>query len=81
MADTNQPPFLPVKFPTGPPTTEKNVWEDGPGNFANPPNSTTAVRYTGQSQTGFISSVYLPPPVSPGKCRLPGAAIGMSKIP
>jgi hypothetical protein len=56
----NQPPFMPPKFPAGPPTVP--VWEDGPGNFVNPPNSNTAVQYTGQSQTAFISAAQPKPP-------------------
>lgn len=56
----NQPPFMPPKFPGGPPTVP--VWEDGPGLFANPPNSAIPVRYTGQSQTGFIINANPKPP-------------------
>jgi hypothetical protein len=56
MPDTNQPPFMPPKFPAGPPTPIVGVWEDGPGAFTNPSNSPTAVRYTGQNQTFYINT-------------------------
>jgi hypothetical protein len=50
------PPFMPPKFASGPPTAEKNVWEDGPGAFVNPPNSATPVRYNGQDQVTKINT-------------------------
>jgi hypothetical protein len=63
MPDTNQPPFMPPKFAGGPPTPIAGVWEDGPGLFTNPANSSTAVRYTGQSQTFYINTGK--PPLGP----------------
>ncbi len=72
------PPFMPPKFAPGPPTAIN--WEDGPGLFTNPANSTQAVRYNGQDQILHINSVYLPPPPSPTKCTWPHAAVGMSQI-
>lgn len=70
-------PFMPVKFPAGPPTTQKNVWEDGPGFYVNPSNTGTPVRYNGQDQVQRINIAKPDPPF----CTLPGAAVGMSKIP
>ncbi len=74
----NNPPFMPPKFTPGPPTALN--WEDGPGLFVNPANSTQAVRYNGQDQTLHINSAYLPPPPTPAKCTMPHAAVGMSQI-
>jgi hypothetical protein len=60
-------PFLPVNFPSGPPTTTKNVWEDGPGIYSNPPNSNTPVIYGGQNQTSRINTkAPYPPPWEAG---------------
>lgn len=56
-------------------------WEDGPGRFVNPANTGSPVMYAGQNQTAHINAAQLPPPVTPAKCILPGAAIGLSKIP
>lgn len=73
-------PFIPVKFPPGPPTTM--VWEDGPGPYLNPANTGTPVRYNGQDQ---VKTINFANPISntvpPVKCTLPGAAVGLSKIP
>lgn len=63
MPDTNQPPFMPPSFIQQTPanlggggaTPYSGPTEDGPGNFTNPANSTTMVRYTGQSQTAFLN--------------------------
>jgi hypothetical protein len=81
-------PFLPPSFSGTIPATKPgglwNVftgpWEDGPGIYANPPNSTSPIRYNGQDQTKSINSAQLPPPITPGKCILPGKAVGMSAI-
>jgi hypothetical protein len=67
-------PFMPVKFPPGPPTTV--AWEDGPGAYVNPSNSGIPVRYNGQDQTHAINIRNPLPPF----CTLPGAAVGYSKI-
>lgn len=71
-------PFIPVTFkdtvPKGLWNTYSGPWEDGPGPYTNPPNSSTVVRYNGQDQVSRINSAYLPPPTSPAKCTLPGAA-------
>jgi hypothetical protein len=69
------PPFMPVTFRPGPPTTP--VWEDGPGAYVNPSNTGVPVRYNGQGQTLIINIANPSPPF----CTLPGAAKGMSKIP
>ena len=78
-------PFIPVVFkdtvPKGLWSAYSGPWEDGPGPYVNPPNSSTVVRYNGQDQVKTINAAYLPPPTSPAKCTLPGAAVGMSKIP
>jgi hypothetical protein len=58
-------PFLPPKFPPGPPTTEKGVWEDGPGAYASPvspPNSGLPVYYNGTTQTSIMNVSYVKPP-------------------
>lgn len=49
------PPFLPPKFASGPPTAQVGVWEDGPGVFLNPPNTGQPVRYNGQDQVTRIN--------------------------
>lgn len=67
-------PFMPVKFPAGPPTAM--VWEDGPGNYVNPANSTTRVRYNGQDQ---VASINIAKPLPPF-CTLPSAASTDSKL-
>jgi hypothetical protein len=59
-------PFLPIKFPSGPPTTQKNVWEDGPGIYSNPPNSNSPVIYGGQNQTSRINVRATKPPTEAG---------------
>jgi hypothetical protein len=48
---TNNPPFLPVSFPSGPPTAPQ--WESGPGPF---------VPYNGSSQTSRINVAKPMPP-------------------
>jgi hypothetical protein len=53
------PPFQPVSFPPGPPTTPN--WEDGPGLYVNPSNVGLPVKYAGQNQTSTIA-VATPPP-------------------
>jgi hypothetical protein len=63
-------PFLPPKFPPGPPTAEKGVWEDGPGLHVNPSNTGPPVRYNGQDQITTIVNANPKPPRQTG----PGAA-------
>lgn len=77
MAFTSGPPFQPPTFVN---TVPKGLWntytgpqEDGPSPYL--------PKYAGQDQTKTINAAYLPPPVSPAKCVLPGAARGMSAIP
>jgi hypothetical protein len=78
------PPFLPPKLSDTVPKGGWNVftgpWEDGPGFFLNPANTGQPVRYNGQDQVKTINSAQLPPPITPAKCTLPGAAVGLSKI-
>jgi hypothetical protein len=59
---SNSPPFLPVKFPPGPPTKEKGIYEDGPGQFLNPPNTGTPVNYAGSAQSSVIVNAKPKPP-------------------
>lgn len=82
------PPFLPPQFSmTVPGTKPGGNWnpftgprEDGPGFFLNPANTGAPVRYNGQDQVKTINSAQLPPPTTPAKCTLPGAAVGLSRI-
>jgi hypothetical protein len=60
--DGLNPPFMPITFPPGPPTASVGVYEDGPGLFVNPSNSTSPVRYNGQTQTATIN-IRIPRPV------------------
>ena len=60
--DGLNPPFMPITFPPGPPTATVGVYEDGPGLFVNPSNSTSPVRYNGQTQTSTIN-IRIPRPV------------------
>jgi hypothetical protein len=68
MAST-PPPFMPPKFAPGPPTTEKGVYEDGPGLHVNPANSGIPVYYGG-TQTATIVNANPKPP----RQTLPSAA-------
>jgi hypothetical protein len=72
MADNNNP-FMPVKFPKGPPTTM--VWEDGPGIYVNPSNTGVPVVY-GIRQTALINTANPKPP----RQTLPAAAGTDSKL-
>jgi hypothetical protein len=81
MADTNQPPFMapsfvqqtPANLGGGGATPYSGPMEDGPGLFTNPSNSSTVVRYTGQSQTATINVAYSNnyPPTKPPRQQLP----------
>jgi hypothetical protein len=71
------PPFQPPTFvniqPKGLWNTYTGPQEDGPSAYA--------PVYAGQDQTKTINAAQLPPPVTPAKCTLPGAAVGYSAIP
>lgn len=72
----NNPPFQPPVFtnliPKGGWSWQTGPWCTAPDTFKPP--------YNGQDQTGHINSAQLPPPTTPAKCTLPGAAVGMSRI-
>jgi hypothetical protein len=57
-------PFLPVKFPPGPPTAQKNVWEDGPSAYVDA--SGKPIIYNGQNQTSRINTAAPKPPDEDG---------------
>jgi hypothetical protein len=71
------PPFLPM--PVLKDTVPKGGWNTFTGPWCTAPDPYPA--YNGQDQIARINSAQLPPPTTPAKCRLPGAAVGMSKIP
>jgi hypothetical protein len=73
---SNSPPFMPPKFAPGPPTAQQGVWEDGPGQFLNPPNTGTPVIYAGTTQTSVIVNAKPKPP----RQTHPSAAGSDSKI-
>ena len=74
MGATGSNPFLPVKFPAGPPTTQQGVWEDGPGQYVNAAG--VPIRYSGTDQTVAIVNAQPKPP----RQTHPGAAGTDSKI-
>ena len=71
------PPFQQITFKDVQPKGKWAPWtapyEDGPSAYA--------PVYAGQDQQKTINAAYLPPPVAPAKCTLPGAAVGYSAIP
>lgn len=81
----SNPPFIIVGYkntvPKGLWNTYTGPWEDGPGPFVNPINSSTPVRYNGQDQVKTINAANPTSPATPVKNTFPSAAVGMSKIP
>jgi hypothetical protein len=71
----NNPPFQPPVFTN---VIPKGGWSSYSGPWCTAPDPYPP--YNGQDQTARINSAQLPPPTTPAKCRLPGAAVGLSKI-